>query len=59
MCQDCVPLGCQCSKCAKMTSFCCCRDEHEDVQCPDDREYNRFYVCPDFTPKEENEHAPD
>lgn len=54
-CVDSERLGCQCHKCAK---DCCYLNDN--IICPDMNGYTPGYVCPDFTPREEDQdNAPD
>lgn len=50
--EDCMELGCQCEKCQNITINCCIGRE---IACPDNPRFDPEYVCPDFTPREEEE----
>lgn len=41
----CREEGCQCEQCARNSIMCCV---NRPISCPDSRDYDPSYVCPDF-----------
>ena len=51
----CAGLACQCRNCGNYSFECCL---FREIVCPEDRDYDPSYVCPDFKQKEEPDNAP-